>query len=538
MSRRGAATDPGAPNAPRCTPPIPPGGEDRDPGRMGRDHRRGDGRGGPARGQEGRSETRSSGLAHGTSGAVASVRRRLVNPTRIRPAWMATVAGTAPEARTAASDALATSRFGGYGRPWLMSVDSSATTGRPSSRARATSGAMTRRSASIGRKHTSPLSHGAGEVLPDGHRQARRRYPDAMPSQRPFVPEDIRRQVILEEHDVAADGRLAVVGRRTVRRNQYEAHLWVVPLGDGRPARARRLTFGPIRDRWPRISPDGRLVACIRHLEGLDPATSIRLIPVDGGRERALRRGIHGEIAELAWSPDGTRLAYTADVDPPRFLVGPQRPVGTTIAGTAGRPSPDGSSERTGASTASGTSIAGSRVFVVDIRKRGHVPARSRPATGESAGSPGARTAGRWRSRPIAARSRTSDPGRRSGPSTSTTDAEPREVPPGSATRPEQYVIHSGKQPDSHSSEISRIRPRRHNGIICSPPFWPDSSFNICHKAPPRAPEDQRHHAAQLRERRCSIGPAVSGYRACGPTTAAPARPTAFRLAKSFPASR
>ena len=59
---------------------------------------------------------------------------------------MATVAGTAPLSRTAASDALATSMFCGYGRPWLMSVDSRATTGTPSRRAAATSGAISNRS--------------------------------------------------------------------------------------------------------------------------------------------------------------------------------------------------------------------------------------------------------------------------------------------------------------------------------------------------------------------------------------------------------
>ena len=44
----------------------------------------------------------------------------------------ATVAGTAPVARIAASEAVATSTFWGYGSPWLMSVDSRATTGVPS----------------------------------------------------------------------------------------------------------------------------------------------------------------------------------------------------------------------------------------------------------------------------------------------------------------------------------------------------------------------------------------------------------------------
>ena len=61
----------------------------------------------------------------------------------------ATVAGTAPVERIAASEAVATSTFCGYGRPWLMSVDSRATTGVPDARASATSGAMARRSAVI-----------------------------------------------------------------------------------------------------------------------------------------------------------------------------------------------------------------------------------------------------------------------------------------------------------------------------------------------------------------------------------------------------
>jgi hypothetical protein len=82
------------------------------------------------------------------AGAVASVSRAArSSPTRIRPSWTATVAGTAPAvSRTAASEAVATSMFCGYGRPWLINVDSRATTGRPSAMAATTSGAMTRRS--------------------------------------------------------------------------------------------------------------------------------------------------------------------------------------------------------------------------------------------------------------------------------------------------------------------------------------------------------------------------------------------------------
>ena len=86
------------------------------------------------------------------AGAVASASRAASSsPISSRPSRIATVAGTAPGvSRTAASDADATSRFCGYGKPWLISVDSSATTGRPSASAAATSGATTRRSATEG----------------------------------------------------------------------------------------------------------------------------------------------------------------------------------------------------------------------------------------------------------------------------------------------------------------------------------------------------------------------------------------------------
>ena len=51
----------------------------------------------------------------------------------------ATVAGTAPAARTSAAQASAVSTFCGDGRPWLTMVDSKATTARPSASAADTS---------------------------------------------------------------------------------------------------------------------------------------------------------------------------------------------------------------------------------------------------------------------------------------------------------------------------------------------------------------------------------------------------------------
>ena len=73
-----------------------------------------------------------------TASSSASAR-----PTRTAPASTATVAGTAPRSRTAASHARATSRLRGNGMPCVMMVLSSATTGRRAATAARTSSRTT-----------------------------------------------------------------------------------------------------------------------------------------------------------------------------------------------------------------------------------------------------------------------------------------------------------------------------------------------------------------------------------------------------------
>jgi dipeptidyl aminopeptidase/acylaminoacyl peptidase len=150
-----------------------------------------------------------------------------------------------------------------------------------------------------------------------------------MPTRRPMRPEDLRRVVVVEELDISTDGRLAVVVRRTIERNRYVSHLFAIDLSsDSEIPTPRQLTRGTTRDTWPRLCPDGRTLAFIRSDPSDDDSVaSIAIMDLRTGRIRMARTGGHGSVGELAWSPDGRRLAFTAQVDPPRFITSKTRPI-------------------------------------------------------------------------------------------------------------------------------------------------------------------------------------------------------------------
>jgi dipeptidyl aminopeptidase/acylaminoacyl peptidase len=146
-----------------------------------------------------------------------------------------------------------------------------------------------------------------------------------------MTPEDLRRVVVVEELDLSRDGRIAIVVRRTIKGDRYHGHMFAIDLGRGATPRPRQLTRGTVRDTWPRLCSDGHTVAFVRS-DPADQAAPATLAVLDLARPdaavRLARSGDHGAVTELAWSPDGRRLAFTAEVDPPRFLVGPVPPVG------------------------------------------------------------------------------------------------------------------------------------------------------------------------------------------------------------------
>ena len=110
------------------------------------------------------------------------------------------------------------------------------------------------------------------------------------------------------EPDVSPDGsQVAFVSSR-----DGDAEVYVMPAAGGA---ARRITAYH-RDDWaPRWSPDGRTIAFMSNREGSD---RIFLVGADGGGLRRLTpaNAPAGDSAfaegDLAWSPDGARIAYVA----------------------------------------------------------------------------------------------------------------------------------------------------------------------------------------------------------------------------------
>ena len=138
-----------------------------------------------------------------------------------------------------------------------------------------------------------------------------------------MTPDVIRRQVVLEEHDLAPTAETAVIVRRFVAGDTYRSHLWLVPLDAGRP---RQLTRGAARDTHPRFSPDGSRVAFLRSRPD-HPDEPTRLMVLDlGGREPWTLAALAHGVSSFAWDPSGERVAIVAPGDPPRFLVGDMGP--------------------------------------------------------------------------------------------------------------------------------------------------------------------------------------------------------------------
>ena len=132
-----------------------------------------------------------------------------------------------------------------------------------------------------------------------------------------MTAEDLYAFRFLADAQLSPDGERVAFAVRTVppERDGYRSAIWLVPF-DG-SAEATRLTAGPGQDTLPRWSPDARTLAFVSDRAAPDKTDgkkrkpkNVFVLSLDGGEARQLT-SFDDDCGELAWSPDGRRIAFT-----------------------------------------------------------------------------------------------------------------------------------------------------------------------------------------------------------------------------------
>ena len=129
-----------------------------------------------------------------------------------------------------------------------------------------------------------------------------------------YAPDMVRHLKSVADPALAPDGSRVVFTYGWVDAETLESRsrLRMLSLDKGAGEPAVEFTQG-VRDGSPKFSPDGRAIAFLRPDDA--GQRQIWLIPADGGEARQLTNS-PGNIIDLAWAPDSSKLAYSADVSP------------------------------------------------------------------------------------------------------------------------------------------------------------------------------------------------------------------------------
>ncbi len=129
-------------------------------------------------------------------------------------------------------------------------------------------------------------------------------------------------QLTTGEHDntgpaISPDNRLVAFSSNRTGRSARDANwsnnsdIYVLDAAGGTP---RQLTTNPGPDNNPAFSPDGRWIAYTSsdHVNSSADQLDVKVISVDGGTPRNLTATFDYSVSDITWSPDGSRLYFTA----------------------------------------------------------------------------------------------------------------------------------------------------------------------------------------------------------------------------------